>query len=344
MRLKRYVAPTMSQALKIIKSELGPDAVILSTRKIKGKDGNPSLEITAAIDSMPESSQQPSQSSRYASSYDDVLNKALGTSKRKPSLQSLADILSLHGLLPDACAKLERAVGALQETGFGEADALEMVLQKLIPFENSGHVLQPNKPLMLVGPTGAGKTTTLAKLAIKQRLAGHSVGLITLDTYKIGGIEQLGIYADALEQDMHVAKTVEEFQKALAATQDCDYVLIDSAGVNPFEKSRLGDLEQRLAGQDIAVCMVLPANLNTAEMTTLPKAFGRLSPKHLIISKLDETAHIGGLVNAAMESNLGVCFATDGQRVPQDIVELDAQSLARRLVTPPKLPWDETGT
>src|SRR5690606_9940340 len=114
--------------------------------------------------------------------------------------------------------------------GFNEEDGLEMVLSKLIPFRQSIDVLPKGHVLMLVGPTGAGKTTTLAKLAVRQRMAGHTVGLITLDTYKIGGIEQLGIYADALKESLHVAKTPEELDAALQACANVDHIFIDTAG------------------------------------------------------------------------------------------------------------------
>lgn len=334
MRLKRYIAPTMTDALKLIKSELGPDAVILATRKIKGEDGKTSLEITAAVD-------KPLAENKPSAATERLLEHTLRAPVEMPAPYSLAGLLQAHGLLPQVCDRITRAVTALMDTGFNEEDGLEMVLSKLIPFRQSIDVLPKGHVLMLVGPTGAGKTTTLAKLAVRQRMAGHTVGLITLDTYKIGGIEQLGIYADALKESLHVAKTSEELDAALQACANVDHIFIDTAGINPFEQSRLADLAMRLEGRNVDVAVVLPANLNAAELTTLPRAFKKLAPRHLILSKLDETAHLGGVINAAVESGLSICLAADGQRVPQDLIELDAASLARRLLSRPRLPWED---
>jgi flagellar biosynthesis protein FlhF len=335
MRLKRYLAPTMPEGLRIVRQELGENAVILSTRKVKLTDGKTGLEITAAVDptSLPPSPRNtPEKPTGYTAE-----SLVHGTAAAQ-----LEHLLASHGVALAVSQKIARAAEALADTGFSTEDALEMVLGKMVRFVRPAQVQQPGKPLLLVGPTGAGKTTTLAKLAIERRRHGHSIGFITMDTYKIGGAAQLRIYAEALKEPLHTVKTAADLHAALAALKDKEFVFIDTAGINPFERSRMDDLTTLTDGLSLDVALVLPSNLNTLELNTLPKAFAPLHPSLLLFSKLDETAHLGGLVNAAVGSHLPLCYATDGQRVPQDLLELDAQSLSRRLLAPPRLPWEET--
>lgn len=334
MRLKRIIADNMPHALRIIKSELGENAVILSTRKIKGPNGEPSLEITAAIDPA-----TPTPPRAFADSLPRVENGKVQHASAVNNRQA-ENLLEQHGLDKDVTQRLNKAMQALADTGFNTQDALEMVLSKMLHFATPAQALPQGTPLVFLGPTGAGKTTTLAKLAVKAKGQKKSVGLITLDTYKIGALEQFDIYADALQEEPLVVRNAEDMEKALIATADRDYVFIDTPGINPFEQSRLEAMYGLLQSGRVHVALVLPANLNLMELNSLPKAFGALQPQSLIFSKLDETAQLGGLVNAALTSNLKVCFATDGQRVPHDLLELDAASLAKRLLTQPRLPWE----
>ncbi|MBI1363337.1 MAG: hypothetical protein GC134_05080 [Proteobacteria bacterium] len=333
MRLKRFLAPTMTEGLRIVKAELGENAVILASKKVRTHDGKQALEITAAID--PASAPLPPvQDERNPFTPESMVHAT-------PSSE-LEHLLGSHGVSMPVCQKIARAAEALADTGFSTEDALEMVLGKMVGFVRPAQTQTIHRPLILIGPTGAGKTTTLAKLAIERRRHGHSIGLITTDTYKIGGAAQLRIYAEALKEDMFAVKTPEELHAALTALKDKEYVFVDTAGINPFEKSRLDDLATLLDGVEADTALVLPANLNTLTLNTLPQAFAALRPSTLIFSKLDETAHLGGIINAAVGSHLPVCYATDGQRVPQDLLELDAQSLSRRLMAPPRHPWEES--
>ena len=331
MRLKRYLAPNMTEGLRIIRAELGEDAIILSSKKVKTTTGATALEITAAVE---RTATPPTAEPKHPEFTPESLVHTT------PS-EELEGLLTSHGVSAPISQKISRAAEALSETGFSTEDALEMVLGKMVSFLRPTVVQHAGKPLVLIGPTGAGKTTTLAKLAIERKRHGHSIGLITMDTYKIGGAAQLRIYADALKEDMHAVKTADELHTALNAFKDKAFVFIDTAGINPFERSRLNDMQALIEGLDVDIALVLPSNLNTLELNNMPQAFAALNPSSLIFSKMDETAHLGGIINAAIASHLPVCYATDGQRVPQDILELDAQSLSRRLMAPPRLPWEE---
>lgn len=339
MKLKRFTAPTMPEAIKMIKNDLGENAVILSTRKINAEGGKKSLEITAAVD---QPSPQPPTTKNT-----DTITKALQDGQQTQAESTTHQTGALygrlleHGVQPDIAQRVDKAVSALLETGFGEEDGLEMVLSKMMTFEEPADVLQKERPLVLVGPTGAGKTTTLAKLAVSERMHGSKVALVSMDTYKIGGVEQLAIYADALKENLHVAGREKNFPEIIKDLENYDLVLADCAGANPFEGARLADTQKQVAEVEAAIGLVLPANMNSAEMTTLPRAFAPLQPAHLLFTKLDETFFLGGLINTAIQSGLPICFVTDGQQVPQDLTQLDAKSLSRRLLAKPVMPWED---
>ena len=337
MKLKRFAASTMNEALHAVKAELGDDAVILSTRRVKGADGKPSVEITAAIEQIAAAPQTP-QATQATSTTADMDLEPTTFDAHSP----LTEKLMAHGISPAISQRLQKAVTALMDTGFTEEDSLEMVLSKLITFKSPGELLEAGKPFILVGSTGAGKTTTLAKIAVTERMHGRKVALVTMDTYKIGGVEQLDIYADALKESLHVVKNGETLAQTLAKIIGYDLILVDSAGVNPYERSRMSDIAKQLSDVDATIALMLPSNLNAAEMAALPKAFGALKPQHLLFSKMDETSFLGGMVNTAIHNGMPLCFATDGQRVPQDLLQLDAKTLSRRLLTAPTLPWDLT--
>lgn len=329
----------MAHALRLIKADWGEDAVILSTRKIKGPTGEPSLEITVALDPIIGGQTTTLPSRSFAESLPRVAEGVVRHTYAVNTRQA-ESLLEQHGLNKDVAQRLTKAMTALADTGFNTQDALEMVLSKMLRFSTPAVALPHATPLVFLGPTGAGKTTTLAKLAVRAKGQKKSVGLITLDTYKIGALEQFDIYADALQADPWVVRRAEDMENALLACADKDYVFIDTPGINPFEQSRLEAMYGLLHSGQAHVALVLPANLNLLELNGLPKAFGALQPRSLIFSKLDETAQMGGLINAALSSNLPLCFATDGQRVPHDLLELDAASLAKRLLTQPRHPWE----
>lgn len=342
MKLKRFTAPTMHEALQAIKAELGDDAVILSSRKVKGANGKAVLEITAAVEQIAAAPAHERRSATPRTEEPRLQTTADLDLEPAATVGPLADKLMAHGVTPAIAQKLQKAVKALQETGFSEEDGLEMVLSKLIHFNTPTQLLEANKPFVLVGSTGAGKTTTLAKIAVTERMHGRKVALVTMDTYKIGGVEQLDIYADALKESLHIVKSGSSLAETLQKIKGYDLILVDSAGVNPYERTRMADIAKQLTDVDATIALMLPSNLNAAEMMALPNAFGALKPKHLLFSKMDETSFLGGMVNTAIESGLPLCFATDGQRVPQDLLQLDAKTLSRRLLMTPTLPWDMT--
>ena len=183
----------------------------------------------------------------------------------------------------------------------------------------------------LVGPTGVGKTTTVAKLAATYKLRhGRKVGLVTADTYRIAAVEQLRTYADIVGLPLKVALSPQDMEAAVEALSDCEVVLIDTAGRSQHDASRIGELREFL---DAArpECTHLVLSLAAAESVILAAAerFGALAPGRLILTKLDETVDFGVLANIAARVKLPLSYVTTGQEVPDHIEPASAERLAR---------------
>jgi len=190
------------------------------------------------------------------------------------------------------------------------------------------------KVIALVGPTGVGKTTTLAKLAANFRLReGLNVGLITVDTYRIAAVEQLKTYAELIELPMQVVTTPAEMQAALARFADLDLVLIDTAGRSPNDDLKIQELRDCLgAAQLDEVHLVLSLTAGWTALQQAAQRFRSVGVTSLIVSKLDEVSGLGGLWPVARELQIPISYLTTGQNVPDDIEPAHATRIARLLL------------
>ncbi len=182
----------------------------------------------------------------------------------------------------------------------------------------------------LVGPTGVGKTTTVAKLAANFRLKEkRRVGLITVDTYRIAAVEQLRTYADIIELPMQVVSSPREMREAVRRMDDLDLVLIDTAGRSPRDEIRLKELNAFLSeasADEVHLTVSAAASPRALEQTA--ERFAEVGANALILTKLDEACGLGGALPLLRNSRLPVSYVTDGQKVPDDIQIADADRLA----------------
>lgn len=187
------------------------------------------------------------------------------------------------------------------------------------------------RTVALVGPTGVGKTTTIAKLAANFRLREKKrVGLITVDTYRIAAVEQLRTYADIIDLPMHVVSTPREMRDAVNSLSSMDLVLLDTAGRSPHDDVKIQELKSFLIeAQADEVHLVLSSTIGASSLEKTARQFAAVGTTHLLLTKLDEAASLGNLLPLIRSSRLPLSYVTDGQSVPDDIAAADSARLAR---------------
>ena len=186
--------------------------------------------------------------------------------------------------------------------------------------------------MMLVGPTGVGKTTTLAKLAARFAYGNekrYKTGIITLDTYRIGAVEQLFQYAKMMKLPILDVIEVEDFQNAIKQLSYCDVILIDTTGNSQYDKEKLERLDTFLkhSGAKIDVNLVLSAGSKVEDLIEIYNGFSFLEIDTLIITKFDETKIFGNVFSLIYETNTPVSYFSVGQEVPDDLVEAKSEFL-----------------
>ena len=188
--------------------------------------------------------------------------------------------------------------------------------------------------MVLVGPTGVGKTTTIAKLAANMKLKeGKKVGLVTIDTYRIAAVDQLRTYADIIEVPLRTVLTPQEMSKAMYAMRGLDAILIDTVGRSQNDRLRLNQLRGFLqAAEADEVHLVVAATANRRCAAKVVRQFQPLGVTHLIVTKLDEAEGCGIVLNAARDGKAPLSFISTGQEVPDDIAAANPHDLACRIV------------
>ncbi|MDB5345081.1 MAG: Flagellar biosynthesis protein FlhF [Schlesneria sp.] len=224
--------------------------------------------------------------------------------------------------------------GQLAETSATTA-LLTALIERQIPCR---HAITPvtgrRQIAMMVGPTGVGKTTTLAKLAGRFGLQQDCrLGLITVDTYRVAAVEQLRTYAEIIDLPMRIVTSPAEMQDALDAFADCDLVLIDTAGRSPHDDRRLAELKELIAvAKPDHVYLVLSLASGASSLRAAADRFAAVSPTAVVFTKLDETAGCGGLLSASREIGLPISYFATGQEVPRDIEPADSCRAARLIM------------
>jgi flagellar biosynthesis protein FlhF len=198
--------------------------------------------------------------------------------------------------------------------------------------------LSTPKIMMLVGPTGVGKTTTIAKLAARYAYLldrPYKVALLNLDSYKVGAIEQLEHYADIMQVEHISVSSVEGFKEKLESLVDYDVILVDTAGMSPYDTQkfiRTVEFVNSETPREIEVDLVLSATVKYEDMEDIYKNFSFLNLNSVIISKFDETRHFGTLLNFMLLYKLPMRYFSVGQEVPDDLLLATKEYLLERFI------------
>ena len=245
----------------------------------------------------------------------------------------LAGILRSNGVDEEAITRLMIPVAAAAARG-ETPDRLRELLVRSVADEvtcSGPFKLRKNAPriLALVGPTGVGKTTTIAKLAALAYKKGVTVALITIDTFRIGAVAQLQTYSGIMDMPMEIASTPEELAAAIRAHADKQLIFIDTAGRNPRDRNKILEMKSFLeVNPDIETHLCLSATTRDRELTQAVTRFGALPISRLLFTKLDESMSFGCIVNTHLQNKLPLSYFTTGQRVPEDIETATPQRVA----------------
>ncbi|MCF6338336.1 MAG: flagellar biosynthesis protein FlhF [Gammaproteobacteria bacterium] len=254
-------------------------------------------------------------------------------SRRDPLRAKLTRCLLELGLSPTVCEQVVNTSGEHKDFDNAWRHALA-VLSHSLPVESTD-ILEQGGVVALVGATGVGKTTTIAKLAARYALkhGSASVAMVTTDGYRIAAHEQLRTYGRILDIPVRIANTHAELVEALKLLSDRALVLVDTAGMSQRDM-RLSQQFQMIKNSTpgIKTYLVLSATTHRAGLREIAKAFGEINLDGCILTKLDETTSLGGALSAVMEHSIPVTYVSDGQRVPEDIHIARGHSLINRAV------------
>jgi len=339
MRIKKILAKNYTEALTRVKNELGEDALIISTRSLKstpasdGKGNAGMVEITAAF----EPSEKKSNAEFSPFKEDDLDLKSLiftllTRTERAQSLGLKSHQIETYSKLVEgglserlACKIIEKAsVEELTKNTDPQSESqIIRNLMKRVLLCNGQIELdgKRTKKVVFVGPTGAGKTTTIAKLAADFALRQNKkVVMATLDTYRMGAVDQLRVYGDIMRVPVEIAENRNELRAIVKKHADKDLLLIDTAGKSHNEKAYSGQLRDVLRDLiNVETQLVLSVTAQEKIFQESVKQFSPLGIDRVLFTKMDEGMSFGPLFNFSLRTRIPFSYFTMGQKVPEDI-------------------------
>ncbi len=372
MQIKRYDALNINEAMQKIKADMGQDAIVISSRRLKDR-----IEVVAARDNNYEilkksevekcEKEESDTFSMIRSDVNELKSFIMDFKKEggiyselteiKETMSLLFDVLGIqnNGRISSSLSKVyyhlisvgvskQRAcalIEALKNDSRAEdpenyhytLSAVENMIKESIAssYRNMGGNTGKKRISIFVGPTGDGKTTTMAKLAARYLFL--NVGIITMDTYRIGAVEQLKRYADIMDVPMEVASEKKELERALNKFADKDIILIDTPGKSRGDEGYLLKLKEYFTmGLPLETNLVLSMTSSQESMMDAVARFGVVNYNNIIFTKLDDSKKFGSIYNVIDHVDKPVFYVANGQNVPHDLNKMDPAKLARLIV------------
>jgi flagellar biosynthesis protein FlhF len=319
MHLKRYKRETVQDALRAVREELGPTALVLSTRVVpaagvRGWFGRRMVEVTAAADREDVSEdRQPSG------------QPAGEPNAERRAVNAIAARLEAAGLDPDLAREVAEAHPARRRRGATVQSLRRTIAEQLASLAATDTSFAPVE--VFIGPPGVGKTTTIAKIAAQERARnGQRLGLVAADGFRVGAVEQLRLYADILGSPLTVARSASELDAALEDARRP--LLLDTAGRSPSDESSR-DMLRLLAGRrDVRTHLVLAADTTPNTAKRVLDRFGDARPSRVVVTKLDEAEAFAPMLSVLRERKLPISYFGTGQGVPDDLERATPDAIA----------------
>ncbi len=371
MNMLSFLGETPTIALKNAQDECGEDAIVVSTKKISSaNDGTKDMyEVVVAIEDEYKQStiptkqisvkpKQAGQTNFNAKVYDfreEILKMQDAIVQVQKSLwdpksqlydltipPEFVDIYNLfeqnefdqemtYTIMKKTIRQLPVALKANPKK---VNDFFKLILRRIIPIKQEIPLRKhQRKIIMMVGPTGVGKTTTIAKLAARYAYKlgqNYKVGIVTLDSFRVGAIEQLQAYTNIMRLPLEVVKKPEELVEALLRLKDCNYIFIDTAGSSQYDVDKIelvNEFQNRVSELPIEKVLVLPANVKHSDLIDIYTNYSRLNIDFLTFTKLDETRSFGNLISFAHKTKKSITYFSIGQNVPDDLIVSDSSFL-----------------
>lgn len=323
MRLRSFNAPTMQEAMALVKAELGPDAVIVDTEQV-----GQAVKITAALD-------RDAILAMPGSVLGSVLRSGPGSGpgsvdERDP-LDIIVQALDFHRVPASLSERLAQMAGnfLLESPRQALAGALRIRFPAQPIVEK-----RPDRPIMLVGLPGAGKTATLAKLLARARLRDWPAIAITCDLVKAGAVEQLGTYAKALQVPAYRAKDVDMLKRAVALAPAQAVIVIDTTGSNPLESGDLEQISELAAGVNAEMVLVMAAGGCVVESGELAQLYAGTGVERLVPTRIDASRRLGGILSACDAGKLRLAEFGTSPEIATGLESLTAERLAELILMP----------
>jgi flagellar biosynthesis protein FlhF len=338
MRLKSFYAKTMTEAMQMVRESLGEDAIIVATRE---ENGGKAVRVTAAIDDRfhvaPKSGDtknareiafeisRDNAPAQRDTIRDDWLQYDDEQEDESSLTEAIIDTLLKHGAPEDILDQIVNcaAMSDLDEPNIAFVAALD-TLYNFTPLPTQAY----KKAMMFVGAPGAGKTLTVAKLAAQGVMNGLKVAVITTDTIRAGGVEQLQSFTKLLKIDLKTAKGAADLTQILADVRGADQILIDTPGFNPFKTSDMRALASLAASGDIEPILTLAAAGDADESGEMARIFSALGVRRFVATRLDIARRLGGLLSAAQHGGLAFADASATASVADGLTPLTPRTLA----------------
>lgn len=325
MIVKKYIVNDMKEAITRAKYELGREAIIISERIIKvGKWYNPfkktKLEVTVALE----------QNVKVEDN-----TKKLDNLTKVNNATSLKDAIDSEPVYNKASDKLKGQLLNycnlhLKEDHNLTTEEKKDFLRRALKDNCFDKKLELSNINVMVGPTGVGKTTTIAKIAARESLINKKqVGLITMDTYRIGAVEQLRTYANILDIPFEIVNKPNEMKEKIKKLSFCDIILIDTLGTSPRNQDKIDDIKEYIEAIEEDINTYLVLSISTDKETTLSilTKYNHLNYDALILTKLDEVNNLSNFWCIIENNSLPVQFFCNGQDVPDDIQDANLDNL-----------------